>query len=250
LTLPFRSGQVQQPMVDRRRKRETQAGSSERRTSPRYEISTLPEIEIIRCDDGASVRGNVRDLSQGGCSVETDCVLPVNTDVMVILTKSGDQVRADAQIVWTVPKRGLGLSFTSMDGKGFQLLESWLSIYVAAKWASTNRMRAQRVAMQIEVRVSGYDHEGVRFMESTRTVVVSALGGSVSLRTPVVRGQRVVLTNVQSRRTVECIIVHAEVTGSEWKVDLAFIGLYQDFWPVDFPPADWSIHHPDAKRSG
>jgi hypothetical protein len=135
-----------------------------------------------------------------------------------------------------------------MDGKGFQLLESWLSIYVAAKWASTSRRKAQRVAMQIEVRVSGYDPEGVRFVEVTRTVVVSAFGGSVSLHTPVVRGQRVVLTNLQNKRTVECMIVHTEVTGSEWKVDLAFIGLYQNFWPVDFPPADWSSHHPDAKR--
>jgi hypothetical protein len=100
--------------------------------------------------------------------------------------------------------------------------------------------------MQIEVRVSGYNAEGARFTEDTHTDQISAFGGMVILRTPVNRGQRLVLTNRQTKVTVECMVAYRE--GME--VGLAFMVLNQPFWPVDFPPAEWSPRHPDAKQFG
>jgi hypothetical protein len=182
--------------------------------------------------------------------VETDCEIPLGTEVTVRLTKGEDQVRAQARIVRALPKKGLGLAFTSMEGEGFRILESWLSTFVATTWAAENRRRSQRVAMEIKVRVSGYDSAGARFTEDTKTVTISAFGGLVTLRTPVKRGQRLVVTNLQTKKTVECMVANNEAKGTEWRVGLAFMVLNQSFWPVDFPPTDWSTHHADAKRFG
>jgi hypothetical protein len=100
--------------------------------------------------------------------------------------------------------------------------------------------------MQIEVRVSGYNAEGARFTEDTQTYLISAFGGLVILRTPVNRGQRLVLSNLQTKVKVECMVAYREAM----HVGLAFVVQNQPFWPVDFPPAEWSPRHPDAKQSG
>lgn len=229
-------------MSDIRQGRRTHSRSSEHRTGSRYRLLPPPNIEILQGDNGAPVRASLVDLSRGGCYVETDCALPLGTEVTITLRKGGDQVRAQARIVRTVPKKGLGLAFTSMEGKGFRILESWFSVFVARTWAETNRRRGQRVALQIEVRVSGYNGEGARFTEDTRTVVISGFGGLVILRTPVKRGQRLVLSNLQTKVAVECMVANIEGKGIECRVGLAFIVLNRPFWPVDFPPADWSPH--------
>jgi hypothetical protein len=101
-------------------------------------------------------------------------------------------------------------------------------------------------AIQIEVRVSGYNTQGARFTEDTHTDQISAFGGMVILRTPVNRGQRLVLTNRRTKVTVECMVAYRD--GME--VGLAFVVLNQPFWPLDFPPAEWSSRHPDAKQFG
>jgi hypothetical protein len=234
-------------MSDDSQNREHQRKGSERRTSSRYRLSQPPEVEIFHSESGASVKGSVGDLSRGGCYVETDSPLPLEADVTITLKKSGDQVRAQARIVRTFPNGGLGLAFTSMEGDGFRILDSWLSAFIATTWVAANRRRTQRAAMQINVRVSGYNAEGERFSEDTHTVEISALGGLVILQTAVKRGQRLVLSNLQSKVTVECMVAHHEAKGPVWHVGLAFVVLNQPFWPIEFPPADWSPRKPDAK---
>jgi len=104
--------------------------------------------------------------------------------------------------------------------------------------------------MQIGVRVSGYNEEGIRFTEDTRTLVISAYGCLAILSTPVKRGQRVVLSNPQTSRTVECIVAYYGARDTAQEVGLAFNSPNERFWSISFPPADWSPHHPDAKPSG
>jgi hypothetical protein len=221
--------------------------NSEQRSNPRYRLSAPPEVEIRHHENGAPIQARLGNLSRGGCYVETNCVFPLETELTVTLKKGGDSVKALARVVRAVPRKGLALEFTSMEGDEFRILESWLSIFVAATWVAAHRRRSQRVAMQIDVRVSGYNDEGARFTEDTRTLMISAFGCSVVLRTPVRRGQRFVLFNVQTNRTVECMVAHHEARGSEWQIGLAFIVPNQPFWPIDFPPVEWS---PDAKRFG
>jgi hypothetical protein len=237
-------------MSDDSQNRDHQRKGSERRTSSRYRLSPSPEVEVLLAESGTSVKARLGDLSRGGCYVETDCLLPLGAEVTVTLKKNGDQVRAQARVVRAFPNEGLALAFTRMEGDEFRILDTWLSAFVATTWVAANRRRTHRVAMQIDVRVSGYNAEGARFTEDTNTVEISAFGGLVILRTPVNRGQRLVLTNLQTKVTVECLVVYYEARDTVWHVGLAFIVLNQPFWPIDFPPADWTPRQPDAKQFG
>ena len=196
------------------------------------------------------VQARLVDLGLGGCYLKTDCVLPLGAEVSLTLKKSAEQVRAKARVVRTSPNEGLAFAFTSMEGAGFQMLDGWLSTFVSTTWAAGNRRRSQRVAIQIKVKVSGYTVAGERFTEDTTTVEISALGGLVNLRSPVNTGQRLALSNPQTRVTAECVVAYVQARDAAWQVGLAFTVPNQPFWPVDFPPTDWSPHHPDAKRFG
>ena len=207
-----------------------------------------PEVEILRVEDGMSVPARLVDLSSGGCFIETDYLPAEGTDLAITLKKSGDVLKAQVQVIRVVPNSGLALVFTAMGAEEFRTLESWMSIFVATSWVAANRRGTQRVAMQIDVRVSGYNAEGVRFTEDTQTVLISGLGCLVTMQTKVSRGKRVTLTNLQSKKTVECLVAYHEPSGAAWQVGLAFVALNQPFWPVEFPPADWTRNHPDAKR--
>jgi hypothetical protein len=225
-------------MSDDSPKRDSQSKGSERRTNPRYRLSPPPEVEILHAESGTPVEARLGDLSRGGCYLETDCLLPLGTEVTITLKKSEDQVRAQARVVRASLNEGLGLAFTSMEGNEFRILDSWLSAFVVTTWVVASRRRTHRLAMEIEVRVSGYNAEGARFTEDTHTVEISALGGLVILQTPVKRGQRLVLSNPQTKMTVECLVAHHEAKGTAWQVGLAFIVLSQPFWQMDFPPTD------------
>jgi len=225
-------------MSDNFQDRGKQRNGFENRASSRYRISQPPEVEILYGDNGAAIQASLGDLSRGGCYVEIDCELPLESEVAITLKKGGDQVKALARVVRVVHRKGLALAFTSMEGEDFRILESWLSIFVATTWVAANRRRSQRAAMEIEVRVSGYNGEGVRFMEDTRTVIISPYGCLVIIRTAVKRGQRLVLSNAQTKRSVECMVAHYEAKGTEWQVGLAFIVPNQPFWPIDFPPGE------------
>jgi PilZ domain-containing protein len=223
---------------------------SENRASPRYRMPSPPEVQLLGPESSTPINARLGDLSSGGCFVETDYLPPQGTEVTITFKKSGDHLKAQAQVVRVSPNEGLALVFTSMEAEDFRTLESWLSIFVATAWVAANRRGTQRVAMEIEVRVSGYNTEGARFTEDTHTVQISGFGCLVTLRTPVNRGKRLILTNLQTKKTVECLVAYHEASGDAWQVGLAFIALNQSFWPVDFPPADWSRQHPDAKKAG
>ena len=232
-------------MSDEPKKPDRQRKTAEHRTSPRYRLSSPPEVEILHVESGTRVKARLGNLSRGGCYVETDCMLSEGAELTLTLEKSGDLVKAQARVVRASPQ-GLALEFTSMEEEEFRILESWLSIFVATSWVEANRRRSQRVTMEIEVRVSGYNAEGVRFTEDTHTVHINGFGGMVILRTPVKRGQRLVLSNPETKKTVECMVAYHEAWGPAWQVGLAFIVLNQPFWPVEFPPSDWSPGDPEA----
>ena len=180
----------------------------------------------------------------------TDCDLPLGTEITVTLKKGGREIIAGARVVRIVPQEGLALAFTSMGGEQFQLLDHWLLTFVTASWVAATRTKTQHVAMAIEVKVSGYNDDGQRFTENTHTVEINALGGSVLLQTPVKKEQRLVLSNLQTQVSVECIVVQSQLRDAKWQVGVAFAVPNQPYWPIFFPPADWTLRHPDAKRFG
>jgi len=232
-------------MSDRSNKPGRGHKTAEHRTSPRYRLPSPPEVEILHAETGVPMHARLGDLSSGGCFVETEYQPDLGIELTITLKKSGDLLKARGQVVRISPGKGLALVFTYMGAEEFRILESWLSIFVATAWVESNRRGTERIAMQIEVRVSGYNSHGTRFTEDTRTIQISGFGCVVTLQTQVNRGKRLTLTNLGTKTTVECLVAHHVASGGAWQVGLAFIALNQPFWPVEFPPVEWS--HPDTK---
>jgi hypothetical protein len=127
-------------------------------------------------------------------------------------------------------------------------LETWLAESRETSWLAANRRRSQRVLMTVPVRVSGQTGIGAHFEEETRTVAISAHGAAILVSTQVHRGQRLTLSNVQTKAALECVVAHIDRRQSDQpQVGVEFVLPNPMFWHVAFPPKDWSPRHPDAK---
>ena len=100
--------------------------------------------------------------------------------------------------------------------------------------------------MKIPVRVSGQNALGSPFEEETQTLAISAHGALIPVSTQVKKGQRLALSNVQTKAAVECVVAHIR-QGDQLQVGVEFMLPNPTFWHVTFPPKDWTPRHPDAK---
>jgi len=110
--------------------------------------------------------------------------------------------------------------------------------------------RSQRILLAVPLSVSGRRADGTGFIERASTLIVSASGGLVALKETVVVGQILGLTNENTNAEISCAVVNIErqANGLQ-KVGVEFSGEHQNFWRVNFPPADWTPRSPDAKHS-
>src|SRR6266436_4014293 len=98
------------------------------------------------------------------------------------------------------------------------------------------------------LRVSGQNGVGLPFEEETHTRAISAHGGLIQVSTQVNRGQRLTLSNVQTKAALECVVAHIDRhQGGHPQVGVEFMLPNPVFWHVAFPPKDWTPRHPDAK---
>jgi PilZ domain len=219
---------------------------SDRRTHPRYKF--IASGEVVEAESDARIETRVRDLSQQGCYVETDNALPLGTVTDVRITKRAQLFEARARVVYSRAGAGMGLVFTAIEPERLRTLETWLAESREASWLAANRRRSQRVLMTVPVRVSGQTGVGSHFEEETRTVAISAHGALIFVSTQVHRGQRLTLSNVQTKAALECVVAHiAKYQGAPPQVGVEFVLPNPIFWHVAFPPNDWTPRHPDAK---
>jgi hypothetical protein len=221
---------------------------ADRRTHPRYKFTAA--VEVVAAESGARMETRVRDLSQQGCYVDTNNVLPLGTVTDVRITKGPQLFEARARVVYSRAGQGMGLVFTGIEPEQLRTLETWLVESRETSWLAANRRRSQRVLMTVPVRVSGQTDVGLPFAEETQTVAISAHGALILVSTQVHRGQRLTLSNVQTRAALECVVAHiAKHQSSQPQVGLEFMLPNPIFWHVAFPPKDWTPRHPDAKKS-
>ena len=219
---------------------------ADRRTHPRYAFTAA--VEVVAAESGARIETRVRDLSQQGCYVDTNRPLSLETVADVRITKGAKSFEARARVVYTRAGKGMGLMFTGVEPEQLATLETWLGESRETSWLASNRRRSQRVLMKIPVRVSGQTGPGSLFEEETHTLAISAHGGLISVSTPVNRGQRLTLSNVQTKAALECVVAHIDkLLGQQLQVGVEFMLPNPTFWPVAFPPKDWTPRHPDAK---
>jgi hypothetical protein len=231
---------------------EKPAGSSvalagaDRRTHPRYKF--IAAVEVVATESGARIETRVRDLSQQGCYVDTNNALSLGTVTDVRITKGAQLFEAQARVVYSRASQGMGLVFTAIEPEQFRTLETWLAESRETSWLAANRRRSHRVLMTIPVRISGQTGVGLHFEEETHTQAISAHGALISVSTKVCRGQRLTLSNIQTKAALECVVAHIEkYQTSQPQVGVEFMLPNPMFWHVAFPPQDWTPRHPDAK---
>jgi hypothetical protein len=219
---------------------------ADRRTHPRYEF--VAAVEVVAAESGARIETRVRDLSQQGCYVDTSNALPLGTVTDVRITKGAQLFEARARVVYSRAGKGMGLVFTAIASERHRTLETWLAESRETSWLAANRRRSQRVLMAIPVRVSGQCSDALPFEEETYTRAISAHGALLLVSTPVYRGQRLTLSNIQTKAALECVVAHIDRRRSEHpQAGVEFTLPNPMFWHVAFPPKDWTPRHPDAK---
>lgn len=116
--------------------------------------------------------------------------------------------------------------------------------------ASVSQRRSQRIVLAVPLTVTGTRSNGANFSEETRTQVVNANGGLVSLREPVLVGQILRLSNLVTKEEIVCTVVDINSgNDGEPEIGVEFAEACPRFWRVSFPPADWTPRSPEAKRS-
>jgi hypothetical protein len=219
---------------------------ADRRAHPRYEFTAAVEVEAA--ESGQRIQTRLRDLSQKGCYVDTESPLPLETAAEIRITKGAQSFEARARVVFSQVSRGMGLVFTTIEREHLGTLETWIGESRETSWLAANRRRSQRVLMKIPVRVSGRTSSGSHLDEATHTLAISAHGALIAVSEKVKRGQRLTLSNAQTKAALECVVAHiGRRERDHVQVGVEFMLPNPIFWHVAFPPKDWTPRHPDAK---
>jgi hypothetical protein len=108
--------------------------------------------------------------------------------------------------------------------------------------------RSQRVCLNVEVDVIVEHEHTSSAPERTVTLVVSAHGALLSLRTEASVGDALTMQNIKTAEELTCRIVDCGVKKvGVANVGVEFVSPRGNFWHVAFPPADWSPRSPEAK---
>jgi hypothetical protein len=101
--------------------------------------------------------------------------------------------------------------------------------------------RSSRLTIEIPIEVISKGPQNTIRTEETRTVVVSAHGCGMPLKTGVLPGDTVVVIHKMSREEVICRVVmcRQQSKGGDWVTGVEFQSPSPRFWHIAFPPDDW-----------
>jgi len=105
-----------------------------------------------------------------------------------------------------------------------------------------NRRRSERVVLRMTVLLVAEDEDRKQVQERAETQVVNAHGGLLKLRQHLHVGQSFLLNNPKNGSEMSCRVVRIEEDGMDfYKVAFEFDRPAPNFWPIVFPPADWTV---------
>jgi len=111
--------------------------------------------------------------------------------------------------------------------------------------------RSQRVILKVTVVVLAHGADNKLVSEVTRTVTVNAHGARVVLGLKVSIGQLLTLRHSGTGEEVSCRVVYISPHQAEKReVGVDFMNSSPGFWRISFPPPDWTMRSPEAKRDG
>lgn len=107
--------------------------------------------------------------------------------------------------------------------------------------------RSQRVPLKIPVVVYGESRGRIPFYQETRTILASAHGGLLLLRTSVNIGQPLIIKNARTQQERSCRVASIASKGSgPAEVGIEFLNPAPRFWNLASPPPDWSAISQEA----
>jgi hypothetical protein len=109
------------------------------------------------------------------------------------------------------------------------------------KDASRNRRRSERVLLQVAVIIGMKTPEGREVSQDGYTLVVNAHGGLLETGMRVEAGREIFLANPRTGARESCRAVHVRRSGGDaYAVTFEFERRAAQFWPIVFPPGDWT----------
>jgi hypothetical protein len=98
----------------------------ERRRFPRHAFGGVAEVSSS--EPSAYIVGKTTELARLGCFVQTCHALPVGTEVSLKISYEGIEFDAFGTIAYTLPGKGMGISFVPSTTIDEALLDEWLKI--------------------------------------------------------------------------------------------------------------------------
>ncbi|MGE5204290.1 MAG: PilZ domain-containing protein [Chlamydiota bacterium] len=98
---------------------------ADRRRSPRFECRASVEVRLQ--SSGSPVRGNLVDLSLGGCYIEMMIPLPVSTQLDLVIWLRNSKLATPGLVTSSHAGFGVGVKFIGMGKPERQLLEQYLA---------------------------------------------------------------------------------------------------------------------------
>jgi hypothetical protein len=107
----------------------------ERRRTPRYPFKGSIEMRQGTSEDKRTAR--VQELSLNGCFVDMESPYPEGTSLSIKLFTDAEFFEAQASVIYTEEKRGMGLMFCDTKPYYLMVLRKWLLAAMMAKKGSS-----------------------------------------------------------------------------------------------------------------
>jgi hypothetical protein len=103
------------------------------------------------------------------------------------------------------------------------------------------RRRSERVVLRVTLQLSAKMPDGKRINIDVHSLVVNAHGGLLEVGMELVRGQHIILNNAKTEKAVTGTVLRVEgLIDGRFSVAFEFEFPAPSFWPVVFPPSDWT----------
>jgi hypothetical protein len=100
--------------------------------------------------------------------------------------------------------------------------------------------RSERVRMTIPIEVCGTRENGLA-RETTTTLIVNVHGALIRVAIPLVPGQGVSVTNLETLKEISGEVVSiGPIADGKRRVAIRFTQRSPDFWGISSPPEDWN----------
>lgn len=96
----------------------------QQRRHPRYGCDGRAELRRPEATDNS---GALRQISAGGCYINTPDPAPVGTHLELTLQVGQVQLRAEGTVLYSHPEKGMGVAFTKIDDEMRAMLDQFLT---------------------------------------------------------------------------------------------------------------------------